>query len=293
MARAVISGGTGFVGRFIVEEFLSQGYDVTVIGQNEPTADFFSSPVRFIAAGLGQNFNYQAIMDEAQAYVFAALDRDKDRKNYVFKNLGGAAALFRQAKKAGVSRAVFISSQSVYGPGEPGMEFYESDDPNPTTLDGKVKFETEKSLMAMTDEGFAVSTLRLARVYGPPGLRKGHKWDPLFRAYMSGKLIKPFAASQIHGEDAARAVTELVRAPSERVSGGIFNAADLIIDRTDILAPLQSALARKIPLPAQAAREGITSMNCDKMKRFEWRTGGKVKLSMTLERMIKPYVQAA
>ena len=115
----------------------------------------------------------------------------------------------------------------------------------------------------------------------------------MFKAYLTGKPIKPFAASEIHGEDAARAVSALLHAEPIRVAGGIFNAADFIVDRRDILSPLKAATGCVHDLPEAADRSALSVMNCDKMKRLEWRTGGVVKLSMTLDRMIKPYSDVA
>ncbi|MGO4841098.1 NAD-dependent epimerase/dehydratase family protein, partial [Rhizobiaceae sp. 2RAB30] len=35
--RTLVSGGTGLVGRFIVEHLATAGHDVTVVGRNAPT----------------------------------------------------------------------------------------------------------------------------------------------------------------------------------------------------------------------------------------------------------------
>ena len=302
MPKAVISGGTGFVGRFVVEELLSEGYDVTVLGRTSHAANYFSSPVRFVQAELGLNFDYQPVLEGADCFIHGALDhlpgrfvggQGDDAKAFAFKNLGGTVALFKQAKKAGIARTVFLSSQEVYGAQEEGIDLYESDDPKPDNLYGKVKYEAEKVLEQMNTPNFTTFSLRLANVYGPAGNGRTHKWQPLFKAYLTGKPIKPFAASEIHGEDAARAVSALLRADSIRVSGGIFNAADFIVDRRDILGPLKSATGCVHDLPEAANRNAVSIMNCDKMKRLEWRTGGTVKLSMTLGRMIQPYSDVA
>jgi hypothetical protein len=141
-----------------------------------------------------------------------------------------------------------------------------------------------RNINNMPDTSFCQHTVPIGRA---------HKWQPLFKAYLTGKPIKPFAASEIHGEDAARAVGALLRADPIRVSGGIFNAADFIVDRRDVLGPLKIATGCVYDLPKAADRSAVSIMNCDKMKRLEWRTGGAVKLSMTLSRMIKPYSDVA
>jgi len=302
MPRAVISGGTGFVGRFITEELLSSGYDVTVIGRHAPAPGYFSSAVRFHQAELGLNIDYQPIFEGAECFIHAALDHlpglyvggeDKDPKGFALKNLAGSAALFKQAKKAGLKKAVFLSDQTVYGRGEPGAQFYETDEAAPENFYGRVKHETEKIVQAMKTSNFATASLRLSNVYGPASAPNKQKWDRLFRAYLMGKAIAPGASCEVHGEDVARAVKLILDAEHIRVSGGIFNAMDMVIDRLDILEPLQRTTGCPHDLPERADRDQISTMNCDKLKRLEWRTGGIVKLGMTLERMIEPYAKAA
>lgn len=294
MKRAVISGGAGFVGRFIVEELLSEGYGVTIIGRTKPNKDFFSYPVSFVEAELGLNFDYQPVFEGVDAFVHAALDQSPDTKSYAFKNLGGTAALFKQAKTAGIERVIFLSDQDVYGPGEAGLEFYETDIPSPQSLHAKVKYEAEQILSAMNSGHFHTAVLRLSNVYGPSGKGRPHVWQALFKQYLTGQKLAPAVASYIHGEDVARAVSLMLSCEPVRMSGGIFNLTDMVVDQRDVLGPLKSASGCIYNLPDMGRFDQLANMNCDKMKSvFEWRTGGVVKLGMTLERLIGPYRGAA
>jgi len=144
----------------------------------------------------------------------------------------------------------------------------------------------------MITSDFGAASLRLAHVYGPAGQGRMNNWDALFRAYLKGSPIKPSARCFIHGEDVGRAVLKLISADHIRVAGGIFNAMDFVVDRADILAPLQKISVSPHPLPERFQGD-VSTMNCDKLKRMEWRTGGMVKLGMTLERMVKSYAKAA
>ncbi len=253
--------------------------------------------MRFVQAELGQNFDYQPVFEGAQNFVHAALDHvpghyvngaGSDRKGFALKNLAGTAAMLKQAKKSGVSRSIFLSDMAVYGPPEGGSHFYETDETQSKGIYALVKRETENILQAMTSSGFGGASLRLASVYGPAGTGRRHKWEGMFKGYLLGKNIEPRARCEIHGEDAARAVSALLTADHIRVAGGIFNAMDLVVDRVDILTPLQKLTGCRHPLPGRFEGE-VNTMNCDKLKRLEWRTGGVVKLGMTLERMIASY----
>lgn len=272
-----------------------------MIGRTAPDPSYFSSTVRFVQAELGQNFDYGPVFDGVNNYIHAALDHipghyvggeGKDLKGFALKNLAGTAALFKQAKKYGVGRAVFLSDMAVYGQADTGAHFYESDPVAPKGVYARIKAETETILGSMNTPNFGTVSLRLSSVYGPAKSRQPRKWDNLFKGYLLGKPIEPKASCEIHGEDVVRAVKALISAEHIRVAGGVFNAMDMVVDRADILASLQKATGCRHPLPARFDGE-ISTMNCDKLKRMDWRTGGLVKLNMTLERMIKPYVKAA
>ena len=251
--------------------------------------------------GLGQNFDFRPVFDEATNFVHAALDHvpgqyergyGHDKKGFAFKNLAGTAALFKQAKKSGVARAVFLSDMAVYGYGQSGSHFYEDDMTAPTGLYARIKQETENILQAMNAAKFGTTSLRLSSVYGPSGQGRHHKWAGMFKGYLNGRPIEPKASCEVHGEDVGRAVTSILSADYIRVAGGTFNAMDMVVDRADILAPLQKATGCPHPLPARFDGE-ISTMNCDRLKRMNWRTGGLVKLNMTLDRLVAPYVNAA
>ncbi len=251
--------------------------------------------------GLGQNFDFRPVFEGATNFVHGALDHipghyergyGRDKKGFAFKNLAGTAALIKQAKKSGVARTVFLSDMVVYGNALQGSHFYETDAPNPKGLYALIKRETEKIVETMTTPDFGVGTLRLSNVYGPAGTGGRQKWDGMFKGYLMGRPIEPKATCEIHGEDVGRAVMEIIKADHLRVAGGVFNAMDLVVDRADILAPLKKATGCPHPLPARFDGE-VSTMNCDKLKRMDWRTGGVVKLGMTLERLIKPYGRAA
>ncbi|MBN9068341.1 MAG: NAD(P)-dependent oxidoreductase, partial [Rhizobiales bacterium] len=47
MTLALVSGGSGFVGRFIVERLLDEGMSVRITGRTRPADGFFSRSVEF------------------------------------------------------------------------------------------------------------------------------------------------------------------------------------------------------------------------------------------------------
>ncbi len=148
MTRVLVSGGTGLVGRFIVEHLLANGYKVTVGGRTPPAQDAFSKPVSFTPLSLDPEADQIEAFDNIYYFVHAAFDHlpgkyrggeGADPKGFQAKNLDGTVRLFEAAKDAGVRRTCFLSSRAVYGPHPPGTLLTEALPCKPDTLYGSVK----------------------------------------------------------------------------------------------------------------------------------------------------------
>src|SRR5690554_2248386 len=72
--RTVVSGGTRYVGRFIVECLLAAGHHVTVLGRKPPVDGFFSGPVAFQPYDLDRGELSPQAIDTASFLVHAAFD---------------------------------------------------------------------------------------------------------------------------------------------------------------------------------------------------------------------------
>lgn len=301
MTKVVVSGGTGFVGRFIVEDCLEAGWDVTILGRNAPKPGFFSDQVTFIPAELGHNYNYADVFSGADYFVHAAFDHipgryrggeGDDPKGFAFKNLGGSAALFKQAKAAGVKRIVFLSSRAVYGTRTPGEDLYETDAVKPDTLYGKIKYELEKILTKMSGPDFYGISLRVTGVYGPAGQGKSHKWEKLFADFASGKPIASRVGTEVHGADVARAVSLVLSASREKLAGfHVFNVSDVPIDNNEILAPIRFVLQIDQDLPERADKSQLNAMNTDRLKNMGWRAAGPLKFAFTLDKLLEDWLR--
>jgi nucleoside-diphosphate-sugar epimerase len=287
MSRVLVTGGSGYVGRFIVERLLADGDAVTVFGRNAPPPGFFSKPVGFLQGDLEPaTFGPDAFTGFA-AVVHAAFDHlpgryrggeGGDPTGFARRNRDGSVALFEAAKAAGVSRAIFLSTRAVYGPRAAGAALYEGTPAIPDTLYGKVKRDAEKALLAMTDAAFIATVLRITGVYGPAGPGRRHKWADLFDDYLAGKDIAPRAGTEVHGADVAAAIRIALDEPTPP----ILNVSDLMVDRHDLLAIVKTATGAAHPLPKQADASAINEMDCARLKDFGWTPGGRALLEWTV-----------
>ncbi len=290
MTRVLVSGGTGYVGRFIVEHLLANGYKVTVGGRSAPAPDAFSRPVSFVSLLLDPNFDQIEVFDNIYYFVHAAFDHlpgkyrggeGGDPQGFQTKNLDGTVRLFEAAKDAGVRRTCFFSSRAAYGTQPPGMLLTEDMHCRPDTLYGSVKLQAERALLSLCGHGFVTASLRVTGVYGATRPGQPHKWQSLFDDYLAGRPIPPRAGTEVHGDDVASALRLMLETDSVRISGETFNVSDMLIDNRALLAPLKNRTCCPHPLPDPAKTTGYNIMDTGKIGALGWKAGGQERLVQT------------
>jgi len=288
--KVLVTGGTGYAGRFIVEALLAAGHAVSVSGRSESEQNFFSGPVDFLFGDLDPDNASPALFEGCDAFVHAAFHHipgkfrggeGDDPESFRRLNIDGSLALFETAKKAGVGRAVFLSSRAVYGTQPSGSLLTEETEPHPDTLYGEVKRTVELGIAAMADEAFLPATLRVTGIYGPAGPGRRHKWADLFADFEAGRHIVPRVGTEVHGDDMAAAVRLMLEhdADAIRSSGALFNASDILLDRHDLLAEYATATGCANPLPERADASAYNAMDCSPLKSLGWTPRGHLDLS--------------
>lgn len=294
MTRVLVSGGTGYVGRFIVEHLLANGYKVSVGGRTAPESGFFSKDVAFVPLRLDADADPIEAFDHVYYFVHAAFDHvpgkyrggeGDEPQGFQRANLDGTVRLFETARDAGVRRCVFLSSRAAYGSQPPGTLLKEDMPGKPGTLYGDVKLQAERSLRSLCGHGFVTASLRATGIYGPAGPGRRHKWAELFEDYLAGRPIAVRAGTEVHGDDVARAVRLMLESDPVRINGEIFNISDLLTDTHEILSILQRATGCLHPLPAAAGKAGNNAMDTCKIKALDWKPGGMELLKQTIRHL--------
>lgn len=289
--KVLVSGGTGLVGRYVVEALLLAGYDVTVGGRRAPQVSLFSRPVRFVPLLLDADLDQITAFDEAYFFVHAAFDHvpgqyrggeGDDPSGFRRRNLDGTVSLFETARRAGVRRCVFLSSRAVYDGVASGTELVEDLELAPQTLYGAVKLTAEQVLRDLTSPGFAGTSLRLTGVYGD---LRPNKWDELIDDYRAGRPIAARAGSEVHGRDVGQAVRLMLESEAAKVSGQVFNVSDIVTDRHDILALVHAATHCPHPLPEASDKSAVAEMPTARIRALGWQPGGQTLLQETVRRL--------
>jgi nucleoside-diphosphate-sugar epimerase len=175
MARALVIGGTLFIGRALVDQLLERGDEVVIMHRGRGTP--FGKRVGEIICDRNDTAAVQAALVETRFDV--VYDNVYDWQRGTTAEQVSAAA---RATAKGLRRYVFTSSVAVYHPGgeyAEDVELVPSDYPNTY---GAHKADTERALFALgRAEGIPVATLRPAFVYGEHNAieREAFFWDRL------------------------------------------------------------------------------------------------------------------
>lgn len=292
MTTILISGATGYAGRFIAEAFLADRHDVIALSRTPPPSGFFSRPVRWMAGSLDPDADHDTAFDKADIFVHCAFahlpgqyrgGEGDDPAAFVRANVDGTLALMAAARRAGVSRAIFLSSRAVYGPKPSGTALVEDTPCAPYTLYGETKLAVETALAAMADEHFLPVSIRATGIYGPAGPGRAHKWAGLFEAFAARHAIAPRIGTEVHGDDLANAVRLLATIPVERLgalgTAPVFNVSDLLLDRRDLLSAYAEQAGIDRPLPPRADAAAFNAMDCARLKALGWRPRGRLDLT--------------
>lgn len=120
-----------------------------------------------------RDINIQDLNNFDSIIHLAALSNDPlgelDKKLTYEINYKATVDLAKKAKKSGIKRFIFISTQSVYGISRNINHLFKENDQNirPITAYAKSKYLSEKKILNLASRKFTVTILRPATVHGP------------------------------------------------------------------------------------------------------------------------------
>ena len=284
MTHVLVTGATGRVGRFVVDDLLAHGYKVTAAGRSELPAGMFPDSVPHRPFDLEPLADFDSLVDGFDGIVHAAFSHvpghyrggeGDDVAGFWQRNYLATVRLFQAAARAKARRGVFLSSRAVYDGQPPGMDVDEDTPCHPHTHYGAMKLACERHLAGLSgDSPIAIASLRATGVYGSAKKGGDHKWSDLIADYLSGKPVEPRCGTEVHGSDLACAVRLMLEAPWGKVAGQEFNVSDILLDRHDLLALVQRQTGCKHSLPNSADKRRYNIAGTGKLESLGWRPGG-------------------
>jgi len=256
--KILVTGNNGYVGTVLTEMLLKKGYSITGLDVNyfesctlEPVQQEFNQIVKDIraidnndVAGFDAIIHLAGLSNDPLGELNPGLTEEI--------NYQGTVNLGRLARKAGIKRFVYASSQSMYGISDTENELDEDEsEKNPVTAYARTKWEAELKLKKMHSDHFIVSCFRPSTVFGTsPRLRCDIVYNNLVAcAYTTGKIEILSDGSPwrpvVHVKDVCQAFIAGLETPAELVGGKAFNVG--IPDGNFTVRDLAEAAQRSVP----------------------------------------------
>ena len=174
MEKILVTGASGFIGSFIVEEALDRGLEVWAAVRRSSSREYLKDErIHFIELNLSSQ---EQLEEQLRNYMFdyvvhaAGATKCLHTSDFFRINTEGTKNLVRALIAIGMplKRFVFVSSLSIMGAireQQPYKEICDTDKPQPNTAYGRSKLEAESFLETLTDFPYVI--LRPTGVYGP------------------------------------------------------------------------------------------------------------------------------
>lgn len=178
MATILITGASGFIGSFFVEEGLKRGYDVYAGVRKSSSRKYLQDPrIKFAEFDFSTTEKVQAVLAEFKSrgvrfdYIIhnAGVTKTKKKEDFNRVNCLNTRNFIEALIAAGMvpEKFIYMSSLAAFGPGDPvtGQPVRLNDTPKPIELYGFSKLEAERYITGLS--GFPWLIFRPTGVYGP------------------------------------------------------------------------------------------------------------------------------
>ena len=187
--KALVTGGTGFIGSHIVENLLSRNMNVKVLVRNSSnTSRLKNREIEFVYGDVMDSASLKKCMKDIDL-VFSAFgilgQWGIPEQTYWDVNTKGVKNLLESCFNSKIKQFIHISSAGVLGPLKDGTVADESFPFNPSNIYERSKCEAEKEIISYGKKGIPFTIIRPEFVYGPGDT---HVLG-LFKAIKAGRFV--------------------------------------------------------------------------------------------------------
>ncbi len=291
-----ITGGTGFLGRYMVRHLASEGHECRCwhrTGSDRGGFDDLARPVTWVSGDLADAASMRELAKGCDAVVHAALYRpgagfrgaEGDLATFVERNVLGTIRLIEAARSAGVRRFVFISTCAVHEKILDDRKLDEAHPLWPTSHYGAHKAAIEKFIHSYgLGHGFEICALRPTGIYGAARPLEKSKWHKLVHAVARGEPItSDRGGKEVHAADVAKAVAMLLAA--DGIAGQAYNCYDRYIADQEV-AVIAKRITRNDSRIEMLNKGPKNQIDTSKIRALGMTFGGTVLLEQTVREML-------
>jgi len=232
--KTLVTGGTGFLGSYIVEALLQQGHEVRALVRRTSDTSHLKSTAAELVCGDVEDYDTLPPAVEGTEIVFHAASKVtpgwgkwEDFENATNK---GTENILKASAQAGVSRFLYTSSGSVYGSRRNNDIPPDECTPcevacTPDTYYNYAKLKAEEAVLEYQKQGkLNVSVIRPLTIYGP---RDGFTSDRIYKHMARQIIVWPGKANPkcapVYASDVAECA--ILAATSDQAIGQAYNVA--------------------------------------------------------------------
>jgi dihydroflavonol-4-reductase len=261
--KALITGGTGFIGSHLAEALLASGVEVWALVRDPGNIKFLSGlDVRLAAGDLASVPALPSGLD--WVFHLAGLTKALKKENYYNVNQKGTASLFESLAAQGQNpRIIHVSSLAAAGPSDKPAGRTEQEEPAPVSPYGLSKLAGEAEALARKDR-FPLVIIRVGAVFGP----RDQDFLKFFRTVSKGLLPafgrRPQPMCVCYVRDLVEALLRAARA--DLPSGTIFNIGNAAPSNFLEIGKISSRLLDRrvrrlvVPLPVVGAIARVSDL---------------------------------
>lgn len=142
MKKVLVTGATGFLGKYVVEELVEHGYQVRAFGRNRAIGQsLVNASVTFIQGDLTNQEDLTKACQEMDMVVHAgALSTVWGPwEDFYQTNVLGTKYILETCREAKIERLVYVSSPSIYAAPRDQLDIKESDAPQENRLNNYIR----------------------------------------------------------------------------------------------------------------------------------------------------------
>jgi farnesol dehydrogenase len=195
MKKVMLTGGTGFIGRHVLELLFKEGYQVHALVRNRNDLNEYKSiqgdKIKLFQGSLDDIKSLENAAQDCDSIMHiagVAKQWDKDPMLFEKINVQGTENIFKVAKDLGIKRVLNTSTAGTIAPSGQSV----SDEATPYPFDYFFEYEKSKAKAEQIARDYNCSDLEIVtvnptRVYGPGKIDQSNSTTLMFQKYLEGK----------------------------------------------------------------------------------------------------------